>query len=257
MWVRLHSPLGHAVPTCATRKDPIIVLQAPAVVKRRSATSWHPDLCPRHLPGCWGTTKDLDACLDSRVLPSSCTSRPLGKDSEGGSSNSGSSSGSSGLQRGTGNRDRISGGDVQAGNDRTYGIDKLNGNSMDTGTGIRVEYGSGAGTGKDSGSEGGREPGGSSCDASRSEALLVAQPPLMGPSSDLGRYSYRVGISYDGTDYAGWQMQPDRPTIQLAMEQALARCLGGSRRQLGVSAAGRTDAGVHAAGQVGGEEWWV
>ncbi|KAL6757724.1 tRNA pseudouridine synthase, partial [Haematococcus lacustris] len=64
------------------------------------------------------------------------------------------------------------------------------------------------------------------------------------------RYSYRVGISYDGTDYAGWQMQPDRPTIQLAMEQALARCLGGSRRQLGVSAAGRTDAGVHAAGQV-------
>ncbi|GFH15680.1 hypothetical protein HaLaN_11952 [Haematococcus lacustris] len=30
---------------------------APAVVKRRSATSWHPDLCPRHLPGCWGTTK--------------------------------------------------------------------------------------------------------------------------------------------------------------------------------------------------------
>jgi tRNA pseudouridine38-40 synthase len=61
---------------------------------------------------------------------------------------------------------------------------------------------------------------------------------------------FRVTLAYDGTDFAGWQLQ--RPgkgrTVQGALEAALARIAGGGR--VAVVAAGRTDAGVHALGQV-------
>ncbi len=54
-------------------------------------------------------------------------------------------------------------------------------------------------------------------------------------------------IAYDGGAYAGWQVQPDRPTVESEIEAALSAALG---RPVGIVGAGRTDAGVHARGQV-------
>ncbi|MDB5506197.1 MAG: pseudouridine synthase [Devosia sp.] len=58
---------------------------------------------------------------------------------------------------------------------------------------------------------------------------------------------YRLTLEYDGTGFYGWQRQVDRPSIQQAVEEAFARFCTGNPS---VQAAGRTDAGVHALGQV-------
>ncbi len=57
----------------------------------------------------------------------------------------------------------------------------------------------------------------------------------------------RAVVAYDGTDYSGFQRQANSPTVQAALEAALARV---TRETITVLAAGRTDAGVHARGQV-------
>lgn len=57
----------------------------------------------------------------------------------------------------------------------------------------------------------------------------------------------KLTLHYDGTHYFGWQVQPDAPTVQGAVEEAVARLTGAHRTVL---AAGRTDRGVHATGQV-------
>jgi tRNA pseudouridine38-40 synthase len=57
----------------------------------------------------------------------------------------------------------------------------------------------------------------------------------------------KLTLEYEGTAYQGWQVQPNGPTVQAAVEDAVARLLGDRVR---VTAAGRTDTGVHAAGQV-------
>jgi tRNA pseudouridine38-40 synthase len=59
---------------------------------------------------------------------------------------------------------------------------------------------------------------------------------------------YRALLSYVGTHFAGWQIQKNAPrTVQAVLEEALQRIAGGPVRAL---AAGRTDAGVHADGQI-------
>ena len=57
----------------------------------------------------------------------------------------------------------------------------------------------------------------------------------------------RLTVAYVGTRYAGWQRQPNAPTVQETLEEALARLTGETVACVG---AGRTDAGVHARGQV-------
>jgi tRNA pseudouridine38-40 synthase len=57
----------------------------------------------------------------------------------------------------------------------------------------------------------------------------------------------KLVLEYDGSHYCGWQVQGDAPTVQGVLEQALVKILGARVR---VSGAGRTDAKVHALGQV-------
>jgi tRNA pseudouridine38-40 synthase len=63
----------------------------------------------------------------------------------------------------------------------------------------------------------------------------------------------KLTLEYDGTDFAGWARQPDKRTVQEELERALRTVLGESGhdgRPLTATVAGRTDAGVHAWGQV-------
>lgn len=58
---------------------------------------------------------------------------------------------------------------------------------------------------------------------------------------------FKLTLEYDGSNYAGWQRQAELHTIQGALEQVIFRFSG---QQLTITTAGRTDAGVHATGQV-------
>jgi tRNA pseudouridine38-40 synthase len=59
--------------------------------------------------------------------------------------------------------------------------------------------------------------------------------------------TFKLTISYDGSAFHGWQRQPNRPTIQAEVERALAHIL---REPIHAVGSSRTDAGVHALGQV-------
>lgn len=59
--------------------------------------------------------------------------------------------------------------------------------------------------------------------------------------------TFKLTLAYDGTDFAGWQRQPERRTLQGTLEDVLAQITG---VRVTVEASGRTDAGVHALGQV-------
>jgi len=68
--------------------------------------------------------------------------------------------------------------------------------------------------------------------------VLPAFPPMA---------SFKITLAYDGADFSGWQLQPGRRTVQGELERAWLEITGETVRTF---AAGRTDAGVHAAGQV-------
>src|SRR5215475_15596557 len=57
----------------------------------------------------------------------------------------------------------------------------------------------------------------------------------------------RLTVEYDGTEFVGWQRQPNGRSVQQVLEGALAELLGAP---VSAAAAGRTDSGVHALGQV-------
>ena len=59
--------------------------------------------------------------------------------------------------------------------------------------------------------------------------------------------NFKLILSYDGTDFGGWQVQPKHPTIQRALADAIERVTG---KRVLPQGSGRTDAGVHAIAQV-------
>lgn len=67
------------------------------------------------------------------------------------------------------------------------------------------------------------------------------------PSGDGGFVRLRLDISYDGTDFSGWARQPGRRTVCGEIEEKLSAIV---RTPVLLTVAGRTDAGVHASGQV-------
>jgi tRNA pseudouridine38-40 synthase len=60
----------------------------------------------------------------------------------------------------------------------------------------------------------------------------------------------KLTIAYDGTNYVGWQRQSNGLSVQQVIEDAVAPLVEDAQRRPGVAGASRTDAGVHAAGQV-------
>ena len=58
---------------------------------------------------------------------------------------------------------------------------------------------------------------------------------------------YKITLEYNGCNYAGWQRQPNVLSVQQIVEEAIA---GFSNQHVSICGAGRTDAGVHARGQV-------
>lgn len=75
----------------------------------------------------------------------------------------------------------------------------------------------------------------------------MAQPAQSVPLAGTRPRTWKLTLSYDGTDFYGWQVQPGKSTVQGELQAALGRITGESPLPQG---SGRTDAGVHALAQV-------
>jgi tRNA pseudouridine38-40 synthase len=76
---------------------------------------------------------------------------------------------------------------------------------------------------------------------------VTSNGPVL-PSGEGGPVRVRIDLAYDGTEFSGWARQPGRRTVQGELEAALCQVL--RLPSVLVTVAGRTDAGVHATGQV-------
>ncbi|PCJ61196.1 MAG: tRNA pseudouridine(38-40) synthase TruA [Candidatus Hydrogenedentota bacterium] len=65
-------------------------------------------------------------------------------------------------------------------------------------------------------------------------------------------HTIKAVVRYDGTDFVGWQIQPNGRTVQQTLEEALSQIAG---KPIKIAGAGRTDSGVHALGQVFSASW--
>ena len=63
----------------------------------------------------------------------------------------------------------------------------------------------------------------------------------------LDMQNYKLTLSYDGTDFHGWQRQPNKRTVQGTLEDCLTQI---TQKRISLIGASRTDAGVHAQAQV-------
>lgn len=76
---------------------------------------------------------------------------------------------------------------------------------------------------------------------------IIAYSPAPDTQNQPSVTRYRITLEYDGTGFVGWQRQPEGRSIQGAVEDAIASF---GKERVSVRGAGRTDAGVHATGQV-------
>ncbi len=79
--------------------------------------------------------------------------------------------------------------------------------------------------------------------------MATDDPTIAPTASDEVRSmrTFALTVAYDGSHYAGWQSQPNGPTIQQTLAQAVSRVV---HHSVNLQGAGRTDAGVHAFGQI-------
>src|SRR5947207_11574403 len=84
-------------------------------------------------------------------------------------------------------------------------------------------------------------------DRGRRRRALLGGRPTRGRGARSGGVTTKLTLQYDGAGFAGWAAQPEKRTVQGELEAAIGRILGAPAP---VTVAGRTDAGVHAWGQV-------